>query len=308
MDSDDQLAGWLRLAREVEPLFGPMVDDPGFRDGLKRALLEERAIGWRRPDGALSGGIIVDRAANDIAWFAVEKASQGKGIGRKLLAAALARLDPLRPVSVTTFAASVPAGEMARRLYERFGFQDEKPAGVNPAGIEIAVMVRRCCAPVDHAPGPAPVIVQAEETDAPAILALQRLAYQTEAELYQDWSIPPLRETEEEFVSAFPELRVLKAAHGDTIVGSVRGALRDGTCEVGRLIVDPVWRRQGIGSRLLVAIEEEFPDAARFEIFTGTLSRGNIRLYERHGYRACRTQEAAPGLTFVFMEKARASR
>lgn len=305
MESGGEVDGWLRLAREVEPLFGPMVEDPGFQNGVKRALAEARAIGWHRPDGTLGGGIIVDRTANDIAWFAVEKASQGQGTGRKLLAAALARLDPLRPVSVTTFAATVPEGNPARRLYERFGFQDEKPAGVNPAGIAIAVMRRPCTRPRFTATGPAPAIVNAEANDASAILALQRLAYQTEAELYQDWTIPPLRETEEEFLRFHSGGCVLKAVSGGALVGSVRGALRDGTCDVGRLIVDPAWRCQGIGSRLLVSLEEAFPAAARFEIFTGTLSRGNIRLYERHGYRAFRTQEAAPGLTFVFLEKTR---
>lgn len=35
-------------------------------------------------------------------------------------------------------------------------------------------------------------ITIAGRDDAAAILELQRLAYQSEAELYQDWNIPPL--------------------------------------------------------------------------------------------------------------------
>ena len=38
-------------------------------------------------------------------------------------------------------------------------------------------------------------ITQATAEDAAAILALQRLAYQSEAEVYGDFSIPPLTQT-----------------------------------------------------------------------------------------------------------------
>lgn len=35
---------WLKLAEEVEPLFGPMIDDPTFCDGLKQVILEGNAF------------------------------------------------------------------------------------------------------------------------------------------------------------------------------------------------------------------------------------------------------------------------
>ena len=46
--------------------------------------------------------------------------------------------------------------------------------------------------------------------DAEAILALQRLAYQSEAAIYDDFTIPPLTETLGDLKSRFHDRRFLK--------------------------------------------------------------------------------------------------
>lgn len=72
-------------------------------------------------------------------------------------------------------------------------------------------------------------IVQAEEADLEAILELQRLAYQGEARLLNDFSIPPLMQTLEEMKEEFRSGIFLKAVdEKGKIVGSVRGTLRGG--------------------------------------------------------------------------------
>jgi hypothetical protein len=53
------------------------------------------------------------------------------------------------------------------------------------------------------------------------------------------------------------------------------------------------------------AIEAEFPYAKRFELFTGSRSEGNIRLYERLGYRTFRSDRLSPLVEMVYMEKLR---
>lgn len=144
----------------------------------------------------------------------------------------------------------------------------------------------------------------ATAADAPAILALQQAAYQSEAELYQDWSIPPLTQSLPELQQEIATITVLKACQGTGLVGSVRAVLReDNSVAIGRLIVDPALQGQGIGSCLMAAIEAAFPTAARFELFTGSLSLRNISLYERLGYTVYARKQLSPQVELVFLEK-----
>jgi len=140
--------------------------------------------------------------------------------------------------------------------------------------------------------------------DAAEILAVQQAAYQSEAELYQDWSIPPLTQTLAELQQELATITVLKASLDSGLVGSVRAVLQDGgSVAIGRLIVHPDCQGQGIGSRLMAAVEAAFPNAARFELFTGSRSAGNIRLYEKLGYRIFERKTLSPQVELVFMEK-----
>ena len=68
------------------------------------------------------------------------------------------------------------------------------------------------------------------------------------------------------------------------------------------LFVHPDWRGRGIGTALLKAAEERFPQQ-RFELFTSTKSLRNLELYERNGYRVFRRQSVSDELEFVFLEK-----
>ena len=148
-------------------------------------------------------------------------------------------------------------------------------------------------------------IVRAEITDAAEILELQKIAYRSEAVLYDDWSIPPLTQTLDDIRKEFDHKTFLKACDAGRVIGSVRAWVDDGVCHIGRLIVHPGFQRKGIGSRLMAVIEAEFPSVVRFELFTGTMSKGNIRLYERLGYRIFLTDRMSPKVELVFMEKVR---
>src|SRR5712691_10846311 len=146
-------------------------------------------------------------------------------------------------------------------------------------------------------------IAPATIDDAPAILDLQKLAYHSEAMLYHDWSIAPLTQTLAELRAEFTDWKILKASHGNRIIGSVRAIERNGTCSIGRLMVHPQHQRQGIGVRLMQTIESMFPEAAKFELFTGSKSEGNIRLYEKLGYHSSRSERGSADLSLVFFEK-----
>lgn len=149
-------------------------------------------------------------------------------------------------------------------------------------------------------------VLRAGIIDAAEILELQQLAYQSEAAIYSDWSLPPLTQTLNEIEREFRENIFLKVCDAGKIIGSVRAADHHGTCRIGRLIVHPDFRRKGTGTQLMAAIEAQFPTVARFELFTGSRSTGNIRLYERLGYHIFRTARLSPLVALVFMEKRRA--
>ena len=151
---------------------------------------------------------------------------------------------------------------------------------------------------------PTVTIGPASLSDAETILALQKLAYQSEARFYDDWSLSPLTQEIESLREEFGTSLMLKATVAeDRLVGSVRARVDDGTAAIGRLIVDPEFQGQGIGSELLKAVEAACADAAKFELFTGSRSETTIRLYQRHGYTVTRTEPVSPTLSLTYLEK-----
>lgn len=145
------------------------------------------------------------------------------------------------------------------------------------------------------------------EVDLPAILEIQLAAFQTEADQYGDCNIPPLKQTLDDLRGDLATKVFLKAVESGQIVGSIRGHLEKETCHVEKLSVSPEHQGRGYGAQLLRAIEGAFPQATRLELFTGSRSEKNIRLYKRLGYRTFREQEISCRLTLLFMEKDAAS-
>lgn len=187
------------------------------------------------------------------------------------------------------------------RLYAARGYSGTAPVDW-PLGAGVTI---RFLPMAKTAPSPSFDISRARLDDAAAILELQKLAYQSEARLYDDWQLPPLTQSLDSLRAEFAGGVVLKAADGARLVGSVRAREADGTCHVGRLIVSPGLQGQGLGTRLMRAVEAEFPGVTRFELFTGSRSEANIRLYERLGYQRCREQVLSPAVTLVYLEKLR---
>lgn len=146
-------------------------------------------------------------------------------------------------------------------------------------------------------------IEPADVSDAKEILDLQKLAYRSEAAIYDDYSIPPLTQTHKEMEVDFDDNLILRATHEGKIIGSVRGRLSQGTCFIGRLIVHPAHQGSGLGTCLMNEIEKRFPKAERFELFTGQRSEGNLRLYMRLGYRSFKRERISDDLELVYLQK-----
>ncbi|MCL2751676.1 MAG: GNAT family N-acetyltransferase [Firmicutes bacterium] len=145
-------------------------------------------------------------------------------------------------------------------------------------------------------------ITRADERDFSEILELQKLAFRENALRYNDFTITPLTQTLEELAAQAKDHVILKAADGGRIVGTVRGCLKNGYCSLGKLCVHPDYQNQGIGRRLIAAIESEF-GSVTFRFVTGYLDEKNIALYQKLGYRIYQSERIPGDPCSVFMEK-----
>ncbi|MFE1800642.1 MULTISPECIES: GNAT family N-acetyltransferase [unclassified Streptomyces] len=150
-------------------------------------------------------------------------------------------------------------------------------------------------------------ISAATEQDAEQILKLQFLCYQSEAELYGDYSIEPLTQPLDSLKTELTDGTVLVARLRDEVVASVRGSVgADGTARIDKLIVHPRMQRHGLGGRLLDAIESRLAadaGAKSFQLFTGHRSDRNLRLYRKHGYEPVATERVDERLSLVTLAK-----
>ncbi len=147
-------------------------------------------------------------------------------------------------------------------------------------------------------------IEKANASDLAEILALQHLAYQSEARLFSNQDIPPLRQTIEDLTGEYQKSGVefWKVQSQGRIIGSVRTERVKDTVFIGKLMVLPDCQKQGIGSQMMKMLEQVH-SRCRMELFTSTRSLSNIRLYEKLGYQKFREQKVNEELTLVFMEK-----
>lgn len=147
------------------------------------------------------------------------------------------------------------------------------------------------------------MITRARQGDLAEILALQKLAYQSEAELYNDYHIPPLTQTFEGIGQDFIEQKILKKELDGKIVGSIRAYEKDSVCYIGKVIVNPEHQNKGTGKELMKAIEACFPDCEKFSLFTGSISKKNLYFYSSLGYRPVREEQVNNNMTFIYLEK-----
>lgn len=147
------------------------------------------------------------------------------------------------------------------------------------------------------------MVERASYEDLEEILALQKLAYQSEALICNDFNIPPLTQTIEGIGEDFRNQAILKAVMDDRIIGSIRAYEKDGTCFIGRVIVHPDCQNRGVGRKLMLAVEDVFPQCRKFSLFTGKNSVKNLYFYGSLGYKQVREEYVHDTLTFVYLEK-----
>lgn len=139
--------------------------------------------------------------------------------------------------------------------------------------------------------------------DLEEILALQKLAYMSEGELYNDYTIEPLTQTIESIKEDYNKQTILKAIEDGEIVGSIRAYEIEGICYIGRVFVHPDYQNKGIGRKLVNSIEKHFDKCNKYSLFTGKKSLKNIKLYTSLGYNIVKEEKINEDLVFVHFEK-----
>jgi len=149
-------------------------------------------------------------------------------------------------------------------------------------------------------------IERAAKEDLNTLLNLQKLAYRSEAELCNDYTIPPLTQTYESICDDFSNMDILKAVdENGNIIGSVRAYEKEGVCHIGRLFVHPDYQNRGIGKLLMQEIEKRFAHCTKYALFTGKHSIKNLYLYQKTGYKIVGEERLNEKVTIVNLEKTR---
>jgi len=148
------------------------------------------------------------------------------------------------------------------------------------------------------------VVRRVQPGDAGELFTLQRACWLQEEQANPGVPIPALEESLDDVRTWLREGTVLVGRSHGRLVGAVRGVLRDGVWHVGRLMVAPDLQGNGLGRRLLEAVEVAAPpEATSYALFTGAGSRRNQRMYKKAGYRLA----GSPSPGVVSMVKPRPS-
>ncbi len=139
--------------------------------------------------------------------------------------------------------------------------------------------------------------------DVPELQELQHKAFGPQC-IELGWEdAPPMTESLEHAYEDFAQCTTLKVLDDEgRIIGSIRGNVTDGSLYMGRLMVLPEYRQQGIGKQLFREIHSRLPHN-RAWLCTCKQVQAPYEFYLREGFRPYKDEIVGPGLTWVYMEK-----
>lgn len=130
-------------------------------------------------------------------------------------------------------------------------------------------------------------LTKAMESDAPALLAMQKKAFLPLLEKYQDYDTSPAVETIER-----TRKRIGDPSGGFFKIeadGSWAGAMcirreKEGAVWIGPIFIDPDFQGKGIAQQAMLKAEKLFSHATVWKLATLLEEQGNCYLYEKMGY------------------------
>jgi len=146
-------------------------------------------------------------------------------------------------------------------------------------------------------------IVKAEEDQIKTIVDMSVRAFETDVNVGgAKGDCPPDYDSVEWHKQMAQEGHLYQAMIGNDIVGAAL-IFPDGTNNsvyIGRIFIDSVYHRKGYGILLMECIENNYPDAAEFNLDTPSWNVRTNSFYEKLGYQVVKEEDG-----FVFYRKAR---
>jgi len=146
-------------------------------------------------------------------------------------------------------------------------------------------------------------ILKASFEDLKEILEIQKKAYSSEAVIYSEIIIPPMKQSLLEIQDEYKDTTFYKLVNDSTIIGSVRVTLMNDICYINKLCVHPNFQGRGFGPLLMDEAEKRTGACKRFELFTGHRSTKNRDFYKRLGYKEYKEHVVNDFLTLIYMFK-----
>lgn len=147
-------------------------------------------------------------------------------------------------------------------------------------------------------------LLVADMKDIEELYQLQLLAFESEAEMIGSRKIPALQESKEAYRSDFMNWCVLKLINRSSkIIGAIRYREVNNKIEIGRVMIHPNYRKQGLAQYLLREIDQNYPNKNK-ELYTCAKSWINIALYQKMGYIPYQELAGDDGLIYVYFHKA----
>ena len=118
---------WMELVKSVRWNFPGLETENALeehRNTVLKFMNQKRAI-CVKDEGKIIGVLLFSTKYNMICCLAVSSDYRKQGIGSRLLAYALEKLDRTQPITVSTFREEDEKGTAPRALYRKFGFVPE---------------------------------------------------------------------------------------------------------------------------------------------------------------------------------------
>lgn len=166
----------------------------------------------------------------------------------------------------------------------------------------IVAGARKAATVQDSDTSPEIIVSPISDRDAGEVLTVQRAAFVSEAAIYGSVDMPPLTQTLPELEAELRSESGFTARVDGRLVGAIRFVEKDDLLLIGRIAIAPDMQGSGIG-RMLLEHAEKASTASTAELFTGSRSEANLRLYQECGYEEHERVPDGDGTEQVFLRK-----